>query len=358
LEQRAFTRLAELVALDVTASNTNRIQTYVYASNFISASSASASDLATLALVIQPLWATKAAALWDMALARIHRKGGQNLRSTKPFEALVLEDMTVDDAMERIRISGANVRCPPPVPSLDSDEDSEHDGNNSATGPLAVLARQLVLEFIRARAEAKFVQLALDVDTDEAEAHPKDGEASDKESVDLEERSLQIIAAGKSLDKRTGELVAMYSRTCDSLSTPTSSAFDEDSSDDEELEDEFGSADEHEITSLLRSIELYQQIFPSMILRGHASRPVDFELSASPPRAQPPVSISLTPMPSPPPSPLKDSLDSTSSTSVTFLSLRRRLASPAFDRSDILEDARDHVVEALEYGSVKETRGY
>lgn len=343
----------------VTASSTSRIQTYVYASKFISTSSASASDLATLALVIQPLWATKAAALWDMALAKIHRKVGNNLRTSKPFEALVLEGMTVDDAMERIRASGDDMILSRPEPSSDSDEESEREADTSATGPLAVLARQLVLEFIRTRAEAKFIQLALDVDADDA-ALTSEESKSDKQPVDLEERSREIVAAGKSLDRTTKEMVAMYTRTCDSLSTPTSSVFDEDGmSDDEEPEVDFYSAEVQEITSLLRSIELYQRLFPSLLLRSEATRPQDFELQTSqPPRAQPPVTISLTPMPSPPPSPSKHDLDFISPTSLTYLSLRRRLASPAFDRSDLLEDARDHVVEALEYGSTKSTGGY
>ncbi|KLO17655.1 hypothetical protein SCHPADRAFT_925688 [Schizopora paradoxa] len=358
LEQRVFTRLAELVALDVTASSTTRIQTYVFASKFISTSSASASDLATLALVIQPLWASKATALWDMALAKIHRKSGNNLRASKPYETLVLEDMSVDDAMERIRrLDAGMVERGTRDTSSDSDEDSLHDFEDSVTGPLAVLSRQLVFEYIRDRAEAEFVQLVFDVDSDKGEVATEDSTA--KQTVGIEERSHCIVTAGKSLDRTTRELVVMYSKTCDSLSTPTSSVFDEDDmTDDEEAEDDSYDADEREIMSLLRSVELYRKFFPTLLLRSQVAGAFESDLATSqPPRAQPPVTISLDPMPSPPPSPSKHDVESMSPTSRSYLSLRRRLASPAFDRSDILEDARDHVVEALEYGLIKSSRG-
>lgn len=69
LEQRAWMRLGEVIALDGTASFGNRVQAYLGAMSHMPAFSPQPSDLATLALLALPLSAARAESLWEKAAA-------------------------------------------------------------------------------------------------------------------------------------------------------------------------------------------------------------------------------------------------------------------------------------------------
>ncbi|THH10605.1 hypothetical protein EW145_g1186 [Phellinidium pouzarii] len=112
--------------------------------------------------------------------------------------------------------------------------------------------------------------------------------------------------------------------------------------DDETVADTFGDRDA-ELRDLLGAVVLYRRIFPSKLLNVSAGEN-GLQKNGNTLTARgvglPPISIALTPMPSPPPSPSRRN-------AVLHIALRRSLDSAAFDRGDALEDARDRVVDLL-----------
>ncbi|KAH8116085.1 hypothetical protein DFH11DRAFT_1742472 [Phellopilus nigrolimitatus] len=324
LEQRAFLRLAELVALDVHASVLTRIQTYLYAFKFFSVFSASAADISTLALIIQSLWRAKSTSLWALALSRAQGKGSLSPHISRTFETFVLENLTVDEAAQKIAKLDLKTFVPHHTPSSLSDSFSESSEGDyrASTSPLAVLASQLIRDNIREQAELVFLQTV----SGEMDREPA---ASDPDSADREMR--RIVAAGRSLDMHTADLVDLFEQVCNPTPYFAPVAASETALDDETTgEDEDG-----ELRALLHAVVLYRRIFPSTLLNiaaeGDGCRSSGIAISS--------ISISLT-MPSPPPSPSRKN-------AALHLSLRRCLDSAAFDSGDALEDARDRVVDML-----------
>ncbi|KAI5121994.1 hypothetical protein M0805_001827 [Coniferiporia weirii] len=353
LEQRAFLRLAELIALDASAPITTRIQTYLYAFKFFSIFSASATDISTLALVIRPVWRSKATTMWSLALRRAQGKGSLSPHISRTFEAFVLENMTVDEAAQKIAKMDLNTVARARRASFvagdasESDEDDE-GGRREPASPLAVLASGAIRDYVREQVELAFLQ-TVPGDVDCEPAFGGDADAADRQMQ-------RVVAAGCSLDSQTAELVDLFERVCN----PTSAYFahpaalgESEVVGTETAVETRGHGDE-ELRALLRAVVLYRRIFPSTLLSVPAgdndasscARRTSGGMSPLPP--PPPsshsnsnsISIALTPMLTPPPSPSRRN-------AALHLALRRCLDSAAFDRRDALEDARDRVVDML-----------
>ncbi|VDC01034.1 unnamed protein product [Peniophora sp. CBMAI 1063] len=98
LEQRAWMRLGEVIALDGTASFGNRVQAYLGAMSHMPAFSPQPSDLATLALLALPLSPARAEGLWQKAAAA---------REMRPAERRALERLDVRTAAAALKSSRA-----------------------------------------------------------------------------------------------------------------------------------------------------------------------------------------------------------------------------------------------------------
>lgn len=227
LEQRAWVRLGELVALDDNVSLSTRLLTYWGMSWHISTFSASAVDLVTLALIIRPFTGSRASYLWEQA----RRK--EMLRS---HEKLVLDSMDVCEATSLVR---------------------KWHRTGSQLGhfpPLIVLAETLVHRKIKKHARLLFVQSvdkALSQDDDSSDA----GESADGRylltagtEAESEIERLQIIQAGKSLGGSTSELATALEKVCDlrTLDLPEGPRSD---------------ADFEEVRNLLNAVTLYREVF-------------------------------------------------------------------------------------------------
>ncbi|EJD05561.1 uncharacterized protein FOMMEDRAFT_145060 [Fomitiporia mediterranea MF3/22] len=331
LEQKAFLRFAELIALDAHASMMTRIQTYIYAFRFFSIFSASVKDISTLALVIRPVWHAKSAALWALALSRAQGKDSSSPHVCKAYELHVLEKMTIDEAAVKVaEIDQGEVTTN--AVSVHPNTGSTDQGGmfHEPTSPLAVLARHAIRNAVRTHAENVFLRT---VAPDEADYDcGNDNGEIGTEFTDSEIRHL--VDAGRSLDTRTVSLVDKFERVCN----PTSARFTSTALLDSEVfelktVEATNDLEDKELHDLLRAIVLYRRIFPSTLLR-------DTECKGPANGASAGISVSLTPMLSPPPSPSRRD-------GALHLALRRCLDSAAFDRGDALEDARDRVVDLL-----------
>ncbi|KAL5514220.1 hypothetical protein ACEPAG_2308 [Sanghuangporus baumii] len=329
LEQKAFSRFAELIAMDANASITTRIQTYIYSFKFFSVFSASVKDISTLALVIRPIWHAKSASLWSLALSRAQGKVATNLHVCKSYETYVLESMTVDEAAVKIATLGRTV----PMVSAIEAEEGEGEAEQTLEGPLALLAKQAIRDFIREHSERVFLY---SVSGDE-EVYSGTPEARDS----LEHEICRAVDASRSLDGRTARLADMFERVCKPSSAPFASDFLLDS-EDLEIESASSSTDsadnDAELCALLRAIVLYRRIFPSAM--PNASSLCDSNIGSRSISSGPDVFAPPTQIPSPPPSPSRRD-------AALHLALRRCLDSSAFDSRDILEDGRDRVVDML-----------
>lgn len=357
LEQKAAVRLGELAALDsmlinlfltiihsflfvASTSIADRIQVYLFAFKFLSTFTASASDLATLALVVKPFWRTKAVSLWSLALNRAQGKGSLRPQISKAHETFILESMSVDDAVKAIvKLDYANSAQLYQSPSIAEDSDSDSGSCDSddlydMSSPLAILAIRIVRDYVRNHAERVFLQTV----SEEVLIGERTGAGERQENeYDLG----RIVSAGRTLDSQTSLLVELFDRICNPtslhLAHPSSM---QDVTDPEEELNNACDAEANHISALLHAILLYRQIFPSTLLSIPSRGDDDCKAAAASS-----ISISLTPMPSPPPSPSRRNM-------ALHLLLRSHLYSPAFNRLDELEDARDRVVDSLSPESV------
>lgn len=379
LEQRAWVRLGEIVALGadkpeqgaengITAAT--RLQTYVGMSWHISRFAVSTTDLATLALIILPVFPSRASVLWERACVRV--KDGQG--AAKVEEKMVLECMGVEEAagwLERWRVWRE---------SADGGKGRKRCAACERRTPLGVLGAILVRERLRKHAAALFVRTVVPArsreDWDEYGEDVAEGDAyvfdAEREWKDEQERK-ETVAAGRSIGGRTAELAILLERiwetgwcaqddiiplSTSSVSHPHSHAHTDADADAEENDDDneeqdctdsqedLASTDESEIRTLLRATLVYRRLFPSTSsLPSCNTTAVPFVLS-------------------PPPSPSRKNAE-------LHVTLRAALGSPAFeygqghgqtqrhgrDGSDAkleneklsaaLEDARDRVVDML-----------
>ncbi|KAI0319445.1 hypothetical protein OF83DRAFT_1170214 [Amylostereum chailletii] len=190
LEQRAWVRLGEVVALDGKIPFGARVQAYLGMLSHTSSFSACATDLATLALIVHPLSSTKADALWARAA---------RARLVRPFEQRVLDGMTVAQAAAKL----ADLRNSTLLPTSPTPSSSSAWNNFSSMSPLVVLGVLSVREDVRAHAGKLFVRTVAGAD---AEIRPE------REVQREEEARAACVAAGRSLGGRTAELVTSLER--------------------------------------------------------------------------------------------------------------------------------------------------
>lgn len=289
----------------------------------VSTFATSTSDLSTLALIILPVSRTKAAELWSRA---------RNQEVLRPYEKIVLSNMSVEDAAEWLS-------------RWHQWHDTERKGRCAACEkrtPLGVLAAIMTRERLRKHAAAMFVRTVVPsgsrVEMDDGYSRDSGDCASvydpEQEDRDDHERR-ETIEAGKSIGGRTAELAIFLERIWD-----TGFVAHEDilphsgphqSEEEFECEDghDLARSDEAEIRTLLSATLIYRRIFPSSF-----------------PSCATAVSVIL----SPPPSPSRKNL-------ALHVSLRAALASSAFDfdaerlkderLGTALEDARDRVNDML-----------
>lgn len=222
----------------------------------ISAFSASAVDLTTLALIIRPVAGSRASYLWEQARKR---------EILRPYERLVLESMSVCEAAALMqRWCRTDFRW-------------EHHS------PLAILAETLVRRKIKKHARLLFVQSV------DRTLHQDDSSSDTDESTDgkylLAARTeaesgvegLQVIQAGKSLGGSTADLAIALEKvwnlgTCE---LPEASCSD---------------VDYEDVRALLNAISLYRDVFRTSLLHAGTT-----ECHA------PSISVILTPPSSPSP---------------------------------------------------------
>lgn len=287
-----------------TTSTATRLQAYLSMRSHISWFKASTSDLSTLALVLRPLSAAKAGALWNRAA---------KTEFVRPFEKLVLSSLTLEEAAERIALL------------------QQHPLKNTETvklTPVGLLAAMLIRERLLQHMSALFVRTVLP-NHSQAEENWVHAEWDIHEE---DERRVESINAGKSLGGRTRELAEAVEKVW-----ATTGARELD--DILDLDQDQADNTEREIRALLNALILYRRIFPSAILSctGTGIETVSFILS-------------------PPPSPSRKDAQ-------LHLALRRVLASDVFDSRGTLEgmdgdlngeklcvaleDARDRAVDML-----------
>ncbi|KAI0777175.1 hypothetical protein BD413DRAFT_638577 [Trametes elegans] len=349
LEQRAWVRLGELVAFDGTVGATTRLQTFWCMSWHISTFAASTTDLSTLALIIRPVYPSKATELWERARQR------EFLRA---HETIVLNNLTVEAAADWL----AKWR---------QWHETERKGRCTACEkrtPLGVLAAILIRERLRKHAAALFVRTVVSAEVAARRAAAaayggdefSDDEGDDEDGMLLErydaekdfreeQERLETLDAGKSIGGRTAALAVALERIWDAGFRPADDALytsasastldadaDIDAGMDCEAAADLASQDEAEIRALLTATLLYRRVFPSAIAAcAPASGVTAFVLS-------------------PPPSPPMSGRDAR-----VHAALRAALGSPAFEAGvggraledaelgAALEDARDRVVDML-----------
>ncbi|KAJ3913799.1 hypothetical protein F5877DRAFT_51673 [Lentinula edodes] len=274
-----------------------------------------ATDLSTLALALWPLGHfvhRHARSIWDAARARKGfsgvREGGVGVQ-VRPHERLVLESLTLDNAVIRLKEITASQR---------------RDAEWNRYAPIGVLACGLVKERIKHHLELTFIKTVLPnedcCELEDISAVAISDSAEDKE----ENERRKTIEAAMSLGGKMAELGDTLQRMwtmsiweLEDVSLPD---------DDEEHESDIDA----DIRVLLNTLILYRQIFSSSILgsaqSGHSSG----------------VSILL----SPPPSPTRLDVK-------LHYALRRVLDSSVFDSENgngigvAMEDARDRLVDML-----------
>lgn len=332
------------------ATLTTRMHAALLTSTRLTMRSVQPADLATLALIVYPIWRARAAALWVLAAERADDK----THECKSYVKLALSAMTVEDAVERLS-TGVFIK----------------EGEYSS--PMEILARGLVLESVRAEAEKVFMRdvLGEDVDLEEdvdEETVEREVKKDDDEITPNTPRahtplkmSHALLSAGRSLGGRTSQLVHTYEEVCvvGNVNNVASTLDNVTPTADLDLTSRAIS----DVIALVHAIALYRLIFTSSSGSSALPRVPSFTLLSSarsdPNPASPttpkaslsslkPARVSLSAaaystlsMPSPPPSPPLNK------PSAQRLALRRCLDSAAFDRRALLEDARDRVVDLV-----------
>ncbi|KIK70210.1 hypothetical protein GYMLUDRAFT_213391 [Collybiopsis luxurians FD-317 M1] len=312
LEQRAWVRLGELSVLGGKTSLLDRALTCWHMRSHLCWFTASAADLSTLSLALWPLghFARRhARSIWETARARkgfsgVH-EGGVGIQ-VRPHERLVLESITLDEAVARLKS---------PVVLQHQDTDVKR------YSPIGVLACMLVRERIKHHLEMMFVRTILPneqcYEIEDASAPAVANHVEDDE----EEERRKTIEAARSLGGQMAELGDTLQKmwTMGVWELDDISSVRDDTGDDPQ---DLGL--DAQIRVLLNALILYRQIFSSSILgsaeSGHSSG----------------VSILL----SPPPSPIRKDVK-------LHYALRRVLGSTVFDAGGAMEDARDRLVDML-----------
>ena len=321
LEQRAWVRLGELVALDGTRTSLSRVRstysffadnvslstrllTYWGMSWHISTFSASAVDLVTLALIIRPVAGSRASYLWGQA---------RRQEILRPHEKLVLDSMGACDAASLTQ------------------KWRQTSFLWKHHSPLATLAETLVRRKIKKHARVLFVQ-----SVDKAVQQNDDSSDTDESTdgrylltagteVESEIERLQVIKAGKSLGGSTADLAIALEKVWDlgTFELPEASRPD---------------VDYEDVRALLSAISLYREVFrTSLVHAGTAECDT------------PSISVILTPPSSPSPRDVQ-----------AHQALRKVLGSSVFEMSPdadgdeeldslamAVENARDDVVDVL-----------
>ena len=270
----------------------------------ISAFSASAVDLITLALIIRPVAGSRASYLWEQA----RRK-----EILRPHEKLILGSMNVGEAAVLMR------------KWCRADFKWDHHS------PLAILAETFVRRKIKKHARLLFVQSV------DKTLHQDDDSSDTDESTDgqyplaagtgalSEVETLQIIQAGKALGGSTADLAIALEKvwglgTCE---LPAASRPD---------------TDYEDVRALLSAIALYRKVFRTSLVHAGTA-----ECDA------PPISVILTPPSSPSPKDAQahHALRKVLGASVFEMSLDAD-EDPELDSLAIaVENARDNVVDML-----------
>ncbi|KAJ3933889.1 MAG: hypothetical protein NXY57DRAFT_996735 [Lentinula lateritia] len=315
LEQRAWVRLGELSVLGGKTSLLDRALTCLHMRSHLSWFTASAADLSTLALALWPLGHfvhRHARSIWDAARARKGfsgvREGGVGVQ-VRPHERLVLESLTLDNAVIRLKEINTSQR---------------RDAEWNRYAPIGVLACGLAKERIKHHLELTFIKTVLP-NEDCCELQDISAVAISDSAEDKEENERRkTIEAAMSLGGKMAELGDTLQR----MWTMSIWELEDVSLPDEDEEHE--SDIDADIRVLLNTLILYRQIFSSSILgsaqSGHSSG----------------VSILL----SPPPSPTRRDVK-------LHYALRRVLDSSVFDSENgngigaAMEDARDRLVDML-----------
>jgi hypothetical protein len=320
LEQRAWVRLGELVALDGTRASTpgysnysffadkvsifTRLLTYWGMSWHSSTFSASAVDLVTLALIIRPAAGSRASHLWEQA---------RRQEILRPHEKLVLDSVDVCEAaslIQKWRQTGFQWK--------------HHS-------PLNILAETLVRQKIKKHARLLFVQSvekAIQQNDDSSDTDEStDGRylLTAGTEVETEVERLQVIKAGKSLGGSTADLAIALEKVWDlgTFDLPEASRPD---------------VDYEDVRALLSAISLYREVFrTSLVHAGTAECDT------------PSISVILTPPSSPSPR-----------ITQAHQALRKVLGASVFEMSPdaygdqeldslamAVENARDDVVDVL-----------
>ncbi|KDQ60146.1 hypothetical protein JAAARDRAFT_597090 [Jaapia argillacea MUCL 33604] len=279
----------------------NRLQTYCCMRLRTSYFSASPSDLVTLSLIIRPLSKATATELWNRAL---------KTQSMRPYERMVLKNLTVDDAVALLASASRTKK-----------------GGVGKQSPLRLLAVTIIQDKLRKHAALLFIRTVLR--NDERCSHM--GHTPEEENQREEERR-EVIEGAKSIGGRIGELAEVLDRVWESGVCDVDQLVEETAMEVDESEKAIG--------CLLRSTILYRQIFPSYLAGSQG------------------ISESVSLMLSPPPSPSRKN-------TVVHAALRRTLGSPAFDYGEVgregeggegqeeeklamlLEDARDQAVDMI-----------
>ncbi|KAF5390068.1 hypothetical protein D9757_003860 [Collybiopsis confluens] len=317
LEQRAWMRLGELSVLEGKTSFLERALTCWHIRSHLPWFTASAADLSTLALALWPLGHfvhPRARSTWDAACARKGfsgvREGGVGVQ-LRPHERLVLENISLDEAVARLKS---------PAALHFKASDWKH------YSPIGVLACMLVRERVKYHLEMMFVRTML---PNEQSYELEDSSApaiANKTEDNEEEERRRTIEAARSLGGQMAELGDILQKmwTMGVWELDDITVSNEDIDDEEELDLDV------QIRILLNTLILYRQIFSSSILgsteNGHGSG----------------VSILL----SPPPSPSRKD-------GKLHYALRRSLGCSVFeaDGSSVLggaiEDARDRLIDML-----------
>ncbi|KAJ3970895.1 hypothetical protein EV361DRAFT_826277 [Lentinula raphanica] len=319
LEQRAWVRLGEITVLGGKTSLFDRALICLHMRSHLSWFTASASDLSTLALALWPLghFARRhARSIWSAARARKGfsgvREGGVGVQ-VRPHERLVLQSLTLDEAILRLK-------------SSTTADNRDSDWNRYS--PIGVLACTLVKERVKQHLKPMFIKTVFPDETclelEDASARAILDGSEDQE----DEERMKTVESARSLGGKIAELGDTLQKMwtmgiweLDDISLPRDDA-------EEQPLDLDG-----EIRVLINTIILYRQIFSSSILssvqNGHSSG----------------VSILL----SPPPSPSRQDVK-------LHYTLRRILGSAVFDADGVengdglgssMEDARDRLVDML-----------
>ncbi|KZT28071.1 hypothetical protein NEOLEDRAFT_1109510 [Neolentinus lepideus HHB14362 ss-1] len=320
-EQRAWGRLGELVVLDGTTSVSTRLQTYWCMRLRTPYFTASASDLCTLSLIIHPVFKVNAEQFWARALQS---------EFIRPYERLVLETMTVDEAAERLAAEPKR-------------QEGQSKGAYWASSPLRVLAEGLLCQRLRHDSATLFVRTVLrkgrrSTEDDENEDKHHVAEALDPEEVmAMEKERRRTIDAGKSLGGLTAELSEYLEKIWETgYCSPDALDADDGHSESVQLN--------AEVRPLIRALMLYRQIFPSCLAGNTGEGSISLILSPppSPSRKNPELHKAL-----------RDALGS-----AVFENLASGQYSGGEDKlSALMEDARDQVVDMI-VASERARRGF